>query len=67
MNGANNHRRIIVDTAERQIVPIPGLAFGFPYPDGSEKCRLVIGIFWLNFRIRIFCLRRRNCHADAAD
>lgn len=55
-------QRIIVDTAERQIVPIPGLAFGFPYPDGSEKCRLVIGIFCLNFRIRIFCFKRHRKH-----
>lgn len=38
MNWSSKHQRIIVDTAERQIVPIPRLAFGFPYPDGSEKC-----------------------------
>lgn len=53
-----HYKRIIVDSAQRQIVPIPGFALGVPCPDGSEKCRLVIGIFWLNFRIRIFCFRR---------
>lgn len=62
MNWVSKRQRIIVDTAERQIVPIPGLALGFPYPDGCEKCRLVIGIFWLNFRIRIFCFKRHQKH-----
>ena len=62
MNWTSKHQRIIADTAERQIVPIPGFAFGFPYPDGSEKCRLVIGIFWLNCRVRIFCFKRHRKH-----
>lgn len=57
-----HYKRIIVDSAQRQIVPIPNFALGFPCLDGSEKCRLVIGIFWLNFRIRIFCFRRRQVH-----
>lgn len=62
MNWTSKHQRIIVDSAHRQIMPIPCFAFGFPCPDGSEKCRLIIGIFWLNFRIRLFCFRRRQVH-----
>ena len=68
MNWSSKHQRIIVDTAERQIVPIPGLAFGFPYPDGSEKCRLVIGIFWLKAYAAAAMVKWYNSlHTDSAE
>lgn len=27
-----------------------------------DKTKLVIGIFWLNFRIRLFCFKRHRKH-----